>query len=135
MGHEQREDLNVVAERAILVALSLRGEFISLDERFGELSALTESAGGIVVGHVTQRRRLPHGRTFIGKGKVTQLKELADSVDASIIIFDHDMTPAQIRNLEEATERKIIDRSELILDIFLVFEVHHFEWRELLIYL
>ena len=117
MGHEQREDLNVVAERAILVALSLRGEFISLDERFGELSALTESAGGIVVGHVTQRRRLPHGRTFIGKGKVTQLKELADSVDASIIIFDHDMTPAQIRNLEEATERKIIDRSELILDI------------------
>ncbi|MFT5206076.1 MAG: hypothetical protein ACI9GC_001385, partial [Phycisphaerales bacterium] len=50
MGHEQREDLNVVAERAILVALSLRGEFISLDERFGELSALTESAGGIVVG-------------------------------------------------------------------------------------
>jgi len=118
MGHEQREDLNVVAERAILVALSLRGEFISLDERFGELSALTESAGGIVVGHVTQRRRLPHGRTFIGKGKVTQLKELADSVDASIIIFDHDMTPAQIRNLEEATERKIIDRSELILDIF-----------------
>ena len=76
MGHEQREDLNVVAERAILVALSLRGEFISLDERFGELSALTESAGGIVVGHVTQRRRLPHGRTFIGKGKVTQLKSL-----------------------------------------------------------
>ena len=82
------------------------------------MEASTESAGGIVVGHVTQRRRLPHGRTFIGKGKVTQLKELADSVDASIIIFDHDMTPAQIRNLEEATERKIIDRSELILDIF-----------------
>ena len=88
MGHEQREDLNVVAERAVLVALSLRGELISLDERFAELSALTESAGGVVVGHLTQRRRLPHGKTFIGKGKVVQLKELAESVNASVIIFD-----------------------------------------------
>lgn len=118
MPHEQREDLNVVAERAILVALTLKGEFISLDERFAELCALTESAGGVVVGHITQKRRLPHGKTFIGKGKVAQLRDLAESVDASIIIFDHDMTPAQIGNLEEAIELKIIDRSELILDIF-----------------
>jgi GTP-binding protein HflX len=118
MGTEQREDLNVVAERAILVALTLRGERISIDDRFAELIALTESAGGVVVGHLTQKRRLPHGKTFIGKGKVTQLKELADSVNATIIIFDHDMSPSQIQNLEEAVERKIIDRSELILDIF-----------------
>ena len=118
MGTEQREDLNVVAERAILVALTLRGERISIDDRFAELSALTESAGGVVVGHLTQKRRLPHGKTFIGKGKVTQLKELADSVNATINIFDHDMSPSQIQNLEEAVERKIIDRSELILDIF-----------------
>jgi GTP-binding protein HflX len=118
MAIEQREDLNVVAERAVLVALTLRGERIAIDDRFAELSALTASAGGIVVGHITQKRRLPHGRTFIGKGKVTQLKELADSVDATIIIFDHDMSPSQIQNLEEAVERKIIDRSELILDIF-----------------
>ena len=118
MTIEHREDLNVVAERAVLVALTLRGEQISLDERFAELGALTESAGGVVVGHITQKRRLPHGKTYIGKGKVAQLKELADSVDATIIIFDHDMSPSQIRNLEEAVERKIIDRSELILDIF-----------------
>ena len=118
MTIEHREDLNVVAERAVLVALTLRGEQISLDERFAELGALTESAGGVVVGHITQKRRLPHGKTYIGKGKVAQLKELADSVDATIIIFDHDMSPSQIRNLEEAEERKIIDRSELILDIF-----------------
>ena len=118
MGTEQREDLNVVAERAILVALTLRGERVSIYDRFAELSALTESAGGVVVGHLTQKRRLPHGKTFIGKGKVAQLKELADSVKATIIIFDHDMSPSQIQNLEEAVERKIIDRSELILDIF-----------------
>jgi GTP-binding protein HflX len=118
MAIEQREDLNVVAERAVLVALTLRGEHISIDDRFSELSALTESAGGVVVGYITQKRRLPHGKTFIGKGKVAQLKALADSLDATIIIFDHDMTPSQIRNLEEVLERKIIDRSELILDIF-----------------
>ncbi len=118
MGHEQREDLNVVAERAVIVAMTLRGERIPLEDRLDELCALTESAGGVVVGQLTQKRRLPSGRTFLGRGKVTQLKDLAESVDASVIIFDHDMTPAQIRNLEEATNRKIIDRSELILDIF-----------------
>ena len=118
MGYQKREDLNVVSERAILVALTLRGERISLDERFAELTALTESAGGQIVGHVTQKRRLPRGRTFVGKGKLDELRDLAESTDASVIIFDHDLTPAQIQNVEEATARKIIDRSELILDIF-----------------
>ena len=118
MGYQKREDLNVVSERAILVALTLRGERISIDERFAELSALTESAGGQIVGHLTQKRRLPRGRTFVGKGKLDELRDLAESTDASVIIFDHDLTPAQIQNIEEATERKIIDRSELILDIF-----------------
>ena len=118
MGYQKREDLNVVSERAILVALTLWGERIPLDERFTELSALTESAGGEVVGYLTQKRRLPRGRTFVGKGKLDELKNLAESTDASVIIFDHDLTPAQIQNVEEATDRKIIDRSELILDIF-----------------
>lgn len=118
MGHDQREDMNVVAERAILVAVTLKGERMPLDERFAELCALTESAGGDVVGHLTQRRRLPSGRTYVGSGKVKQLRDLADSTNATIIIFDHDLTPSQIRNLELAIERKIIDRSELILDIF-----------------
>jgi GTP-binding protein HflX len=118
MGHEQREDMNVVAERAIVVAVTLKGEQLPLDERFAELCALTESAGGNVVGKITQRRRLPSGRTYIGSGKVKQLRDLADSTDATIIIFDHDLTPSQIRNLELIIERKIIDRSELILDIF-----------------
>ena len=101
-----------------MVALTLWGERIPLDERFTELSALTESAGGEVVGYLTQKRRLPRGRTFVGKGKLDELKNLAESTDASVIIFDHDLTPAQIQNVEEATDRKIIDRSELILDIF-----------------
>ncbi|MBC8522705.1 GTPase HflX [PVC group bacterium] len=118
MGYQKREDLNVVSERAILVALSLFGEKIPIDHRFEELSALTESAGGEVVGQMTQKRKLPKGKTFIGKGKLEELSNLADSTDASVIIFDHDLTPSQIRNIEEITKRKIIDRSELILDIF-----------------
>ncbi|MDP7008954.1 MAG: GTPase HflX [Phycisphaerales bacterium] len=118
MGYQKREDLNVVSERAILVALTLYGEKISLDERFAELAALTESAGGEVVGHLTQKRRLPRGKTFVGKGKLEELRSLAESTNASVIIFDHDLTPAQIRNVERETEKKIIDRSELILDIF-----------------
>ncbi|MDP6541816.1 MAG: GTPase HflX, partial [Phycisphaerales bacterium] len=101
-----------------MVALSLFGEKIPIDHRFEELSALTESAGGEVVGQMTQKRKLPVGKTFIGKGKLEELSNLADSTDASVIIFDHDLTPSQIRNIEEITKRKIIDRSELILDIF-----------------
>jgi GTP-binding protein HflX len=118
MGYQKREDLNVVSERAILVALTLFGEKISLDDRFAELAALTESAGGEIVGHLTQKRRLPRGRTFVGKGKLDELRNLAESTNASVIIFDHELTPAQICNVEEATDKKIIDRSELILDIF-----------------
>lgn len=118
MSYSQREDLNVVSERAILVAVTLMGETIPLDDRFDELAALTESAGGEVVGHMTQKRRLPYGKTYIGSGKISQLKDLAESTKATVIIFDHELTPSQIRNIEEVTERKIIDRSELILDIF-----------------
>ena len=118
MGYQQREDLNVVEERAILVAVTLLGETIPLDDRFAELSALTESAGGIVVGHLTQKRKLPYGKTYIGSGKLNELKRLVEGTKATLIIFDHDLTPSQIRHIERATECKIIDRSELILDIF-----------------
>ena len=93
MGYQQREDLNVVSERAILVAVTLLGETVPLDDRFDELAALTESAGGQVVGHITQKRRLPYGKTFIGSGKLEDLKNLAESTKASLIIFDHDLTP------------------------------------------
>lgn len=118
MSYQQREDLNVVEERAILVAVEFPREKISLDDRFSELAALTESAGGHVVGYLAQKRKMPYGKTFIGSGKLIDLHNLVESAKATLVIFDHDLTPSQIRNIERSISCKIIDRSELILDIF-----------------
>ncbi|MDP7029097.1 MAG: GTPase HflX [Phycisphaerales bacterium] len=118
MSQVQREQLKVARERAVLVAVRLPGDRLDLEARLEELSALALTAGADVVGMLSQRRSKPVGRTFLGKGKVEELGLLIKSVKATIAIFDHDLTPAQIRNLERAMSVKIIDRSELILDIF-----------------
>ncbi len=118
MSQQHREQLKVARERAVLVAVQLPGSAIPLDARLEELRALADTAGAVVVGELTQKLRLPKGRTFLGKGKVDELAGLLKMVDAAIVIFDHDLTPAQVRNLERACEVKIVDRSELILDIF-----------------
>ena len=83
-----------------------------------ELALLADTAGAKVVGTLTQRRGSIHPAHFIGKGKVDELKALVAASDAELVIFDDDLSPAQVKNLEKVTERKVIDRSELILDIF-----------------
>ncbi len=118
MGQLHRQDLTVARERAVLVAVDLYADSEPVADRLKELHGLAAAAGAEVVGELSQRRRLPSGRTFIGKGKIKELAALAEATSAAVIIFDHDLTPAQIQNIEEETERKIIDRSELILDIF-----------------
>ncbi|MCP4757915.1 MAG: GTPase HflX [Planctomycetes bacterium] len=118
MSQSQREQLKVAREHAVLVALRLPEDRVDLEERFEELQALASTAGAEVVGILSQRRRKPVGRTFLGKGKVEELARLIEMTKATIAIFDHDLTPAQIRNLEKELSVKIIDRSELILDIF-----------------
>ncbi len=118
MSQLPREQLKVAAERAILVKVILPGVYFDEHDPFRELQALAETAGARVVGQLIQRRRKPRGRTYLGKGKVEELTQLAEMTEATLIIFDNDLSPAQIRELEEATSRKIIDRSELILDIF-----------------
>jgi GTP-binding protein HflX len=105
------------AERAVLVGHSAR-DGGALDRSLAELALLADTAGAQVMGTVTQRRGPVHPATFIGKGKVLELKQLAGQNDADVVIFDDDLSPAQVRNLEKATERKVVDRSELILDIF-----------------
>jgi len=77
-----------------------------------------DSAGGEVVGMVSQRRREPDAALFIGKGKVEALKEKTKEKGADLVVFDQDLTPVQVKNLEEALGIKVLDRSGLILDIF-----------------
>ncbi len=87
-------------------------------DRLEELAQLAETAGAEVAATVTQRRRSVHPATYVGRGKADELAGLAREEDADVIIFDADLSPAQIRNLEAAADTKVIDRSELILDIF-----------------
>ena len=90
----------------------------SAEDSLAELHELTLSAGAQVVGEVLQRRDRPDPATLIGKGKVEEINGAAAMVDADVVIFDHDLSPSQLRNLEREIHRRIIDRTQLILDIF-----------------
>ncbi len=103
-------------ERAILVEVTPPGA--DPQERLAELAALAWTAGVHVVGTALQRRDRPDPATYIGKGKVAEVLELARRHGADTLIFGVELSPAQARNLEEFTGLKIIDRSQLILDIF-----------------
>src|SRR6516225_2825235 len=83
-----------------------------------ELRGLATTAGAVIVGGVLQRRHNIIPSTYIGKGKLVELQEQVEANDANVVIFDNDLSPAQVRNLEKATSVKVLDRSELILDIF-----------------
>jgi GTP-binding protein HflX len=88
------------------------------DEELEELQGLAEAAGCQVVGRMIQRRDQPDAGSYLGKGKVDELTLLVQSLDVDVVIFDNDLSPAQTRTLEKATGVKVIDRTELILDIF-----------------
>ena len=88
------------------------------DDPCDEIRGLTAAAGATVVGELTQKRHEIQLATYIGSGKVGDLSELVQSTDAPVVIFDNDLWPAQARNLEKALGVKVLDRSELILDIF-----------------
>jgi GTP-binding protein HflX len=115
---KERDTIQVAAERTVLAAVRLPDSRFDRTDPFGELRALAQQAGATVVGELTQALDRPISGTYIGTGKLDELRSLCDSLDASTIIFDHDLAPKQIANIEEATGRKVIDRSELILDIF-----------------
>jgi GTP-binding protein HflX len=83
-----------------------------------ELARLADSAGGVIVGTLVQHRGKPVPATFLGKGKVEELHQLCEEATADLVIADHELTPVQQRNLEDALELKVIDRTALVLDIF-----------------
>ncbi|QDU57277.1 GTPase HflX [Aeoliella mucimassa] len=107
----------VDSETAVLVGVELPGNNLT-EEPLEELSGLAETAGAEVVARLTQRRETPDKTTYLGKGKLDQLTQLVKATDADVVIFDNDLSPAQVRNLEQALGVKVLDRTELILDIF-----------------
>ncbi|MBC8379786.1 MAG: GTPase HflX [Planctomycetes bacterium] len=115
-----REQLKVQQERAVLVGAVLRGGYKTSNNQniLQELTALAESAGAIVVDQFIQKLRHINPATYIGSGKAKMLAERVEAKEADVVIFDNDLSPGQIRELEKILEIKVLDRSELILDIF-----------------
>jgi GTP-binding protein HflX len=110
--------LSVRQERAVLVSVALpKRPWIGTDP-LEELSGLATTAGAVITGGLLQRLQQIHPATYVGKGKVVELTDLVKSTDADVVVFDNELSPAQVRNLEKATGVKVLDRSELILDIF-----------------
>ena len=120
----ERTSIKVQSERAVMAAVRLPDSNYDPRDPFGELRSLAEQAGAVIVGEMEQRKVKPEAATFIGSGKLEELRNLCDALDATLVIFDHDLSPRQIRNIEEIlspkgkTPVKVVDRSELILDIF-----------------
>ena len=118
MAQSQREELKVHQQKAVLVAVMHRDKEIAKDHVLDELRGLVKSAGAQIVGTLVQYREHPHPGTCLGPGKLEELKQLIELNDANLVVFDNHLTPAQGRKLEEETECVIVDRSEVILDIF-----------------
>nr|WP_279343247.1 GTPase HflX [Fundidesulfovibrio terrae] len=106
-----------VAGRAILIGVGSAPR-MDLEASLDEMEALAKTAGLTITGRVIQRVPQVNPRTIIGKGKLSELEIMALSTGAAVLLFDGELTPAQMRNLADTTERKILDRTQLILDIF-----------------
>jgi len=118
MEELNRNDTTMQAERALLVAVILPGSANDPRDPLGELRALVRAAGGDIVDEMLARRRQINPGYYVGSGKAKEIARRAAGNEIDVVIFDNDLTPGQIRDLEEVIERKVIDRSELILDIF-----------------
>ncbi|MEX2609863.1 MAG: GTPase HflX [Gemmatimonadota bacterium] len=106
-------------ERAVLVSAPTKDvPPAEAAEHLEELARLTDTAGAVVVGTIGQRLDAPHPRLYIGEGKAHELKQLLEERDAKLAIFDEELSPAQGKNLEDTLKIRVMDRAELILDIF-----------------
>jgi len=120
-------ELQPPVERALLVAAPLKARGRSpngrstradVGEHLDELGRLVDTAGATVVGELTQQIDRPNPATFLGSGKIGELRELVEQTGATLIVFDDELTPTQGKNIEDITGRRVMDRAEVILDIF-----------------
>lgn len=108
-----------VPEKAILVAVCPAGVTMErTEENLAELAFLLDTAGGICLKKVIQRLDRPDTRTYIGSGKLQEVREYRQALDADLMVFDDELSPAQLRNLEKEMDCRVLDRTTLILDIF-----------------
>lgn len=110
-------DIKDIEERVILLAAGL-GDEADTEACLDELAELVKTAGGQVAGRVIQNREQIHPGTYLGKGKIDEVKELVWETEATGVVCDDELSPAQLRNLEQALECKVMDRTMVILDIF-----------------
>ncbi len=113
-----RTDLAVAAERALLVCVEMPDSRLEPHDPLGELRNLAKTAGALIVDEMLTKRRKIDSAYYVGSGKAKEIATRAAAAEADLVIFDNDLAPAQVRDLEEVIERKVLDRSELILDIF-----------------
>ncbi|MEY3434239.1 MAG: hypothetical protein RL057_619, partial [Actinomycetota bacterium] len=105
-------------ERVVLVGVWTEGTVKDAENSMEELAALAETAGSTVMDAIIQRRDKPDPATFIGSGKVSELKGIVKSTGADTVICDGELSPSQLKNLEDRIKVKVVDRTVLILDIF-----------------
>ncbi len=110
---------DIVPEKAILISVCPNGQTMERTEEYlNELEFLLETAGGITLKKVVQKLERPDTRTYVGSGKLDEIKEYKNALEADFIVVDDELSPAQLRNLEKELECRILDRTTLILDIF-----------------
>lgn len=113
----QMYDIKEQEERFVLVGVAA-SDSDDTEQSLDELEELALTAGAITVGKIIQNRERVHPGTYIGKGKIEEVKELALQMDATGVVCDDELTPAQLRNLEDMLQMKVLDRTVIILDIF-----------------
>ena len=110
-----------IIERAVLCGVHTGTVDVlsdTTDETIAELERLADTAGAVTVGYMIQNKSQIEKATYIGEGKIEELKAACEELDANLVIFDDELSPIQIRNLEDRLSIRVIDRSMLILDIF-----------------
>ena len=113
-------DLEVPVERVLLIGAPRKGVGARqrIEEHLGELGELVDTAGGVVVGEVVQQIDRPNPATYLGSGKIEELKGRVEETGATLLVFDDELSPSQGKNIEDLTGQRVMDRAELILDIF-----------------
>ncbi len=121
MSEKENRSDSIIISKAVLVGICLdNGSLEETEKSLDELELLLNTAGGECVSRVVQKKETPNPRTFVGLGKVAEIAYYCGTMDADLVVFDEELTPSQIRNVENiiGTDVRVIDRSMLILDIF-----------------